>query len=207
MANVIEDFFKSLAHHESLPLEDVRLGLDEALQDQMEFIPLMERHHDYIEQSITVLMSKETNDTEKQDHLFRFFRLVEMHARAEEEVLYAALQHNSTKEARIEGFAALDEHDVVFRMERELCEMGYRTTWDDEIEAKARVVATLVKNHIQEEESEIFPLAEELFSSSHLELMCYSYIDKCKVYLDNSEHTSVTNPVVRIQPTGCVHPH
>ena len=207
MANVIEDFFKSIAHHEALPLEDVRLGLDEALQDQMEFIPLMEQHHDYIEQSIEVLMSKGTTNSEKQDHLLRFFRLVEMHGRAEEEVLYTALQHNTEKEARIEGFAAYDEHDVVFRLERELCEMGYRTVWNDEIEAKARVVASLVKNHMIEEESEIFPLSEQLISTSHLELMSYTYIERCKLYLDNSVHTSVTHPVVRPQPTGSMYPH
>ncbi len=207
MANVIQDFFKNLTYHETLPLDDVRLGLEEALQDQMEFIPLMERHHDYIQQSISVLLEKDSTETQKQDHLFRFFRLVEMHARAEEEVLYTALQHNEEKEARLEGFVALDEHDVVFRIERELCEMGYRDNWNEEIEAKARVVATLVRNHLKEEEQEIFPLAEKVITASHLELMCFTYIEKCKIYLDNSANTSICNPVIRQQPIGSIYPH
>lgn len=207
MPNIIQDFFKNLDYHESLPLDEVRSGLDEALQDQMEFIPLMERHHNYIQQSISILLEKDTSEPEKQKHLFRFFRLVEMHARAEEEVLYAALQNNDEREARLDGFAALDEHDVIFRIERELCEMGYRDHWDEEIEAKARVVATLVRNHLKEEESEIFPLAEKVIQASLLELMCFSYIEKCRIYLDNSATTSISNPVVRQQPPGSAYPH
>ena len=207
MANIIQDFFKNLAYHETLPLDDVRLGLEEALQDQMEFIPLMEKHHDYIQQSISVLLEKDSSEADKQAHLFRFFRLVEMHARAEEEVLYTALQHNDDREVRLHGFAALDEHDVVFRLERELCEMGYRDNWNEEIEAKAKVVATLMRNHIKEEEQKVFPLAEKVITFSHLELMCLSYIDKCKVYLDSSANTSISNPVIRPQPLGSDDPH
>ncbi|AZZ35463.1 hypothetical protein CIK05_01155 [Bdellovibrio sp. qaytius] len=207
MANVIEDFFKSVVHHEALPLEEVYTFLDEALQDQMEFIPLMERHHGHIEESIAVLMSKDALEMEKQDHLFRFFRLLEMHGKAEEEVLYTALQHNSDKSPRVLGFAALDEHDLAFRLERELLEMGYRDSWNDEIEAKAKVVANLVRNHIKEEENEIFPLAEKLISTSHLELMSMNYIEKCKIYLNDSLQTSISRPVVRTPPAGSMYPH
>ncbi len=207
MANIIQDFFKNLAYHETLPLDDVRLGLDEALQDQMEFIPLMEKHHDYIQQSISILLEKDSSEIDKQNHLFRFFRLVEMHGRAEEEVLYTALQHNDDRAIRLHGFAALDEHDVVFRLERELCEMGYRDNWNEEIEAKAKVVATLVRNHIKSEEQEIFSLVEKMFSTSQLELMCFSYIDKCKIYLDHSANTSISNPVIRPQTPSADYRH
>lgn len=197
MSNMIEDFFKSMVPHEALPLEDVSKGLDDALIDQMELIPIMEKHHDYLEESIEVLMSKDATDMAKQDHLYRFFRLMEMHARAEEEVLYTALQNSPDKEARLAGFAAQDEHDVAFRMERELLEMGYRNTWNDEIAAKAKVVAVLVKNHIKEEEEEIFPLAEKTIPRTDLESMSETYTVKCKVYLAESVETSITHPVNR----------
>lgn len=207
MANIIQDFFKNLSYHETLPLNDVRAGLDEALQDQMEFIPLIEKHHDYIQQSISVLLEQASSEVDKQDHLFRFFRLVEMHGRAEEEVLYSALQQNDNREARLHGLAGQNVHDVVFRMERELYEMGYRNNWNETIEAKAKVVATLVKNHIKEEEQKVFPLVERMMTTSQLELMCFSYIDKCKIYLDHSANTSVSNPVIRSQPIGSDYPH
>lgn len=207
MANVIEDFFKSIVPHEALPLEDVQLGLDEALIDEMEFIPLMERHHDFIEQSIDVLMNKASTDVEKQDHLFRFFRLLEMHGKAEEEVLYPVLRDHADKEARLAGFSAQDEHDVAFRMERELLEMGYRDSWNEEIEAKAKVVASLVKNHMKVEELEIFPLAEKLLLRSELERMSETYIVKCKIYLSDSLQTSISHPLTRMSPAGSVHPH
>jgi len=207
MANVIEDFFKSIIPHEALPLENVQAGLDEALIDEMEFIPLMERHHDYIEQSIDVLMNKAATDIEKQDHLFRFFRLLEMHGKAEEEVLYPALRDHAKKEARLAGFAAQDEHDVAFRMERELLEMGYRDSWNEEIAAKAKVVAGLVKNHIHEEEHEIFPLVEKLLLRPELERMSQTYIVKCKIYLSDSLQTSISHPLTRMPPSGSVYPH
>lgn len=207
MANVIEDFFKSIVPHEALPLDDVRVGLDEALIDEMELVPIMEKHHEYLLESIQVLMSKTATDIEKQDHLFRFFRLIEMHAKAEEEVLYTALRNNAEKEARLAAFASQDEHDVAFRMERELLEMGYRDKWDEEIEAMAKVVAGLVKNHIKEEESEIFPLAEKVISKQELERMSETYIVKCKIYLDESIQTSISHPVTRMHPSGLMYPH
>ncbi|MES2803838.1 MAG: hemerythrin domain-containing protein [Bdellovibrionota bacterium] len=207
MTNVIEDFFKSIVPREALPLEDVRLGLDEALIDEMELMPLMERHHGFLEESIEVLMRKDALDIEKQDHLFRFFRLLEMHGKAEEEVLYTALRSHADKDARLAGFAAQDEHDVAFRIERELLEMGYRDTWNEEIEAKAKVVASLVKNHIKEEESEIFPLAEKLIPQPELERMSETYCVKCKIYLSDSLQTSISHPLTRMSPAESKYPH
>lgn len=207
MPNIIEDFFKSIVPHEALSLEGVRTGLDEALIDQMEFIPLMEKHHDNLEESIEVLISKDATDIEKQDHLYRFFRLMEMHARAEEEVLYTALRNKSDKQARLAGFAAQNEHDLAFRVERELLEMGYRNIWNDEIAAKAKVVACLIKNHIKEEEDAIFPLAEKIISRTELESMSETYIVKCKIYLAESIETSVTHPVIRTFQPSATHPH
>lgn len=207
MSNVIEDFFKALVPHEALPLEDVRVSLGEAIIDEMELIPVMEKHHDYIEESITVLLSKEATDAEKQDHLFRFFRLLEMHGKAEEEVLYPALRDNADKEARLAGFAAQDEHDVAFRMERELLEMGFRDSWNDEIAAKAKVVAGLVKNHIHEEETEIFPLAEKILTPPELKRMSETYLVKCKIYLEDSLQTSISHPLTRMHPTARTYPH
>lgn len=207
MTNVIEDFFKSMVPREALPLEDVQLGLDEALIDEMDLIPLMEKHHGYLKESIDVLTRKDAIDHEKQDHLFRFFRLLEMHGKAEEEVLYTTLRNHTDKDARLAGFAAQAEHDVAFRMERELLEMGYRDTWNEEIAAKAKVVAVLVKNHIKEEESEIFPLTEKLIPQPELERMSETYTVKCKIYLSESLETSISHPVTRMHPTGSVYPH
>lgn len=207
MTNVIEDFFKALVPHEALRLEDVRVSLGEAIIDEMELIPVMEKHHDYIKESITVLLSKDATDIEKQDHLFRFFRLLEMHGKAEEEVLYPALRDNADKEARLAGFAAQDEHDVAFRIERELLEMGYRDSWSEEIEAKAKVVAVLVKNHMQKEETEIFPLAEKLLTRSEIKRMSETYLVKCKIYLEESLQTSISHPLTRMHPTASTYPH
>lgn len=175
------ELFKSGPHS----FEDIRESLHQATLFNKEFFSLLIEHHDYIKESIRVLMDDYSTDLEKQGQLVRFFRLVEMHAKAEEETLYVHLKQNPYKEARIEGYGGKDEHDVVFQMEDELLRMGYLTEWNEEIAAKARVVAALFKNHISEEEDRMFKIAKRNFASSEMELQRNQYIARCHVYIDD----------------------
>ena len=177
------NFFKELVRVEPHTLDEIRVSLDVDKADHKQFIPLLKEHHDYLAESISVLMDKDTTDFQKQEHLERFFRLLEMHGKAEEEVLYTNLQINPEKEVRLEGFSGLDEHDIAFQLEDELTGMGYKTEWTEEIAAKAKVVAGLVKNHIKEEEATMFPLAESHMTEEELEQMRDAYIQKCLAYL------------------------
>jgi hemerythrin-like domain-containing protein len=197
MSNIFKNIFNSNAH----TLEDIRQGLVDALDGRVGLIHLIKKHHDFLEESIATLTSKEATDMEKQTHLFRFFRLMEMHGKAEEEVLYTELRRSSVKEARLAGYAAQDEHDVTFRLEEELLEMGYRDTWNEEIQAKGKVAAGLVQYHLRLEENEIFPLAEKVIPVATMENMVKTYITKCLNYLDDSKTTSKDHPVTRMRPT------
>ncbi|MBC7713405.1 MAG: hemerythrin domain-containing protein [Rhizobacter sp.] len=187
MANFLSETFRTEPHS----LEEVRTSLDKDLADHKQFFPLLKEHHDFLEESISVIMDKDATDFQKQEHLERFFRLVEMHGKAEQEVLYNHLKANPEKEARLEGFAGQDEHDVAFQLEAELTGMGYKTEWSEEIAAKAKVVAGLVKNHIKEEESTMFPIAEENMTEEELEDMRDSYIQKCLGYLINDRAEAI----------------
>ena len=177
------NFFQELVRAEPHSLEEIRNSLDQDLADHKQFVPLLKEHHGYLEESISVLLDKDTTDFQKQEHLERFFRLVEMHGKAEQEVLYIQLKDNSEKEARLEGFGGQEEHDIAFQLEAELLSMGYKAEWTEEIEAKAKVVAMLVKNHIKEEERTMFPIAESHMTEEELEHMRDAYIEKCIGYL------------------------
>lgn len=181
MANFVKEILRTEAHS----LEEIRVALDDAEKVHKQFVPLLKEHHDYLLESIAAITDKDSTDLQKQDHLERFFRLVHMHGKAEQEVLYAHLKGSDEKEARLAGFAGQDEHDLAFLMESELLEMGYKSNWNEQIEAKAKVVAGLLKNHIKEEESLMFPIAEANMTEEELEDMRDAYIQKCIGYLIN----------------------
>lgn len=191
------NFFKDLVSSEPHSLEKIEKTLDLAENDQDDFIALLKDHHDFLEESISVLEDLDAPDVEKQNHLIRFFRLLEMHGKAEEETLYAHLRQNAEREARLEGFVGQDEHDIAFQIEQELMRMGYQNRWDDEIAAKAKVVAGLVKNHIKDEEKDIFAIAQKYLDDEEMDDLLLEYVAKCRVYLDESRSTSMSNPLLR----------
>ena len=189
MMNPFSELFKTGPHS----FEDIRESMHQATLFNKEFFSLLIEHHDYLKESIRILTDHKSTDLEKQNQLIRFFRLVEMHGKAEEETLYVHLKQNPVKEARLEGHGGKDEHDVVFQMEDELLKMGYLTDWNEEIDAKARVVATMVKNHLAEEEDRMFKIAKKNFAESEMELLRDQYMAKCHIYIDDFKTRSNGN--------------
>lgn len=183
----MQNFIKEMFSNEPHSFDDIAesLNLDSALETDL--ISLLEKHHDYIEESIEVLMDQDATEAQKKLHLKRFYRLVEMHGKAEEETLYVYLKNNADKFARIEGLGGKEEHDLAFQLESELTQLGYPSQWNEEIEAKAIRAAALLKNHIKEEESMMFQIAERYLSAAEFESMRSEYIQKCKLYLSHSE--------------------
>ena len=153
------------------------------MESPPDFIALLESHHDYLEESIKALSDANAADTEKQFHLVRFAALVHMHGEAEEQTLYEALESSDQKQARLEGFGGQDEHNVAYQLLDELDIMDSQNGWNDEIEAKARTVATLVKNHIKEEESVMFKIARKALERDELAVLCRDYVLKCRDFL------------------------
>ena len=166
-----------------LSVEEIRQSLSEDRQDEMNFIDLLKKHHDFLEESISVLTDKNAEVVDKQFHLDRFIKLLDMHGMAEQETLYIALKDNEKKEARLEGFGGQDEHDVAFQVSDELIGMNFAEDWTEEVDAKAKVVANMVKNHIKEEESMMFSIAKSDISEEQLNALTDSYIDKCLTQL------------------------
>jgi hemerythrin-like domain-containing protein len=179
----MENVFEKLGIGGSHTLQQVRASIDTDAQDETGFIPLLEEHHDFLKESIKVIMDSKASIPDKREHLSRFFNLLEMHAKAEQETLYVHLQQNTEEEARLEGLCGQDEHDIAFQLKDELLAMNYKTQWNDEIASKAKVVATLVKNHIKEEESIMFSIAKNDLTDEEMEQMRLEYIAKCRSYL------------------------
>lgn len=185
ITGLLHDLKKSL-RPDVHSLEEVRMSLREIGGSDTTFIDLLEIHHDFLEESIAVLMDAQAEVDEKQYHLDRFIKLLEMHGRAEQETLYLHLKDNPEKAARLEGFAGQDEHDIAFQISDELREMQFENDWSEEADAKAKVLANLVQQHIKEEESHMFPIARKNIPRSELAAMKPDYIEGCQGYLDSS---------------------
>ena len=81
---------------------------------------------------------------------------LEVHAKLEEELIYPAIRAAIGDEDLMDE--ALEEHHVVHGLLGELKKM---TPNDERYDAKFTVLAENVRHHIKEEESEMFPQAEE----------------------------------------------
>lgn len=174
--------FLSLEPHS---FEEILLALADANENEPDFIALLKSHHDYLQESIDVLMDAKATVDDKREHLTRFLILLDMHGHAEEETLYRRLVADDHKALRVEGLGGQEEHDIAYKLGDELLAMDYSRVWTDDIDAKAKVLVSMVKNHIKEEESEMFKAASKQFSALEFDAMTRDYVTKCILYLND----------------------
>ena len=85
------------------------------------------------------------------------FRELETHAQLEENVFYPTV-NEETEEGPELVKESLSEHETVKILIQELRSMAHET---DEFDAKFHELIQNVEHHVEEEEAEMFPLAEE----------------------------------------------
>jgi len=86
-------------------------------------------------------------------------RNLEAHTTIEEEIFYPAVQTLETRKAEEMVNEAYEEHHVVKLV---LAEMPHVNPEDERFEAKMTVLSELVEHHVEEEEKEMFKLAQKL---------------------------------------------
>ena len=84
--------------------------------------------------------------------------MLKMHTKIEEEVFYPAVRELGTSKAEEMIDEAFEEHHVVDLV---LAELPKVDPEDDRFEAKITVLSELVEHHVEEEEGEMFPMAEK----------------------------------------------
>jgi hemerythrin-like domain-containing protein len=84
---------------------------------------------------------------------------LQIHTTIEEEIFYPAVRGLGTRKAEAMIDEALEEHHVVDLVLRELPTID---PGDERFAAKMTVLAELVEHHVQEEESEMFKVAQKL---------------------------------------------
>lgn len=107
---------------------------------------------------------KSTEDTEHQELFEKIKEELEVHTHIEETVFYPKMKESEElKDLVLEG---IEEHHQVKIFLRELSNLMDES---EKFEPKLKVLIEDVLHHIQEEEGEMFPKAEEIFNEATLE--------------------------------------
>lgn len=169
--------------YEKETLKQLRISLDEE-DDETSIIPILENHHKYLKEYVSILTADGTPAKDKQATATLLFPILSMHTKAEEEVLYHALKEATSKDIRLEALRGQDEHELMYELIDELKLMGAETSWSEAIDAKMHVLTGLIKSHLKQEEQVAFPLVEKFIPESTLMDLTDDYLDRCKIYLE-----------------------
>lgn len=90
-----------------------------------------------------------------------------VHTEIEEEIFYPAVR-SKIKAAREEVLESVEEHHVAEVLINEIKELSPQ---DESFDAKVMVLIENVRNHKQEEETELFPQARKAFSREELDTL------------------------------------
>jgi hemerythrin superfamily protein len=101
----------------------------------------------------------------KQEFVEQITRELEVHATIEEETFYPAVRAKARKDGKELIAEAVEEHHLV---KVTLGELAGLSPEDDAFDAKVQVLIENVRHHVEEEESEMLPQAEEILGEEEL---------------------------------------
>jgi Hemerythrin HHE cation binding domain len=131
----------------------------------MDALAMLKADHDKVKKLLTELDSTTERGIKTRTELFaKVKQELTVHETIEEEIFYPALkEHPKAKELVLEAY---EEHNVVDMVMREIQSVPVEDeTWG----AKLTVMKENVEHHIEEEESEMFKQARQVFDTSELE--------------------------------------
>jgi hemerythrin-like domain-containing protein len=96
----------------------------------------------------------------------RLSEAIKLHSRMEEEIFYPAMEE--FEETREQARAAFKEHQMVDHL---LAQLATLSPSEDEFQETLAELRDAMERHIEEEEGELFPKAEELCGQSRLDEM------------------------------------
>lgn len=142
----------------------------EPLIQDVSVIDLLLLDHQSLKSCIEVLLNDDADKVHKFSVAKTFLDAIHIHSLAEKRAIYTPLESN--EELHFNILEAEIEHGIVDQKVRSLkLKLANARTLRDELEAEFKVLAELVKNHLLEEEGEIFPkMREEVDEPSLIEM-------------------------------------
>lgn len=131
--------------------------------------------HSYLKECITVLTDGHADKHEKLFYSRTFLDTLKKHSVAEEKTVYDSLVEMDDVHMQIlEGEA---EHSMAkFKYETLIPRLSKMKILDDVTEAEIKVLAELVKHHIQEEENVLFPMLKAQFDQKILNEIGFQFM-------------------------------
>ena len=117
---------------------------------------LLKRQHREVEKLFASALKTENEKTRRQA-MESIIKALEHHTEIEEDIFYPAVREIGTKKAEEMIGEAYEEHHVVKLV---LPELPGVDPGAENFEAKMTVLKELVAHHVEEEEKEMFPMAE-----------------------------------------------
>lgn len=134
-------------------------------------ITIIKEDHKPLKELIAIMKDIDQSPDDRIEAFKNFMPLLITHAKAEEQSLYEFMKtQNELREFAFEGEA---EHSVA----DQLCEEIERTTDNDQILARIKVLAESVEHHIREEENNILPNVEKHLDQNTLLELSEDYTD------------------------------
>jgi len=111
--------------------------------------------------------STERGVKKRTDLLAKLEMEITLHTQLEEEILYPAFKAAGSKERDVMYYEAKEEHRTVDSLV--LPDLQATDPGTVEFSGRVKVVKELLEHHIEEEENEMFPQAQELLGDAKLE--------------------------------------
>jgi hemerythrin superfamily protein len=117
---------------------------------------ILEKQHREVEKLFGEALGTEDART-RRSAMMQIVDKLTMHTKIEETIFYPAVRGIDTEEAKDMVLEAYEEHHVVKMILKELPKVDTKA---DNFQAKMTVLKEMVEHHVEEEEKEMFPMAE-----------------------------------------------
>jgi len=129
----------------------------------MKATDLLKKQHKEVK-ALFKKVEKTENARERRQLMEEISQQLELHTQIEEEIFYPAVRQ-SAKKAEEMIDEAYEEHHVVKLVLKELPQVNPE---DERFEAKMTVLSELIEHHVEEEEGEMFKVAEKNLGKERL---------------------------------------
>lgn len=123
----------------------------------MKATDLLKKQHRQVEK-LFKQCEKAAQPRQRRQLMDQIVQMLKLHTQLEEEIFYPAVRELGTSKAEEMIDEAFEEHHVVDLVLAELPEVDPE---DERFEAKITVLSELVQHHVEDEEGEMFPMADK----------------------------------------------
>jgi hemerythrin superfamily protein len=130
----------------------------------MKATDLLKKQHRQVEK-LFKQCEKTEEPRQRRQLMDQIAEMLKLHTQIEEEIFYPAVRELGTSKAEEMIDEAFEEHHVVDLVLAELPEVDPE---DERFEAKMTVLSELVQHHVEEEEGEMFSMAEKKLGAERI---------------------------------------